>query len=56
MDDAFAELDEERARALWSLVSERHQIFLAVPRWSDVEQGGDGALFEVEAGRLRRAR
>jgi DNA replication and repair protein RecF len=54
MDDVFAELDEQRAGALWSLVSERHQTFLAMPRAGDVELGRGGAVFEVRNGRLRR--
>ena len=54
LDDVFAELDEERARALWAFVSERHQTFLAVPRRGDTQLGRGDAEFEVESGVLRR--
>lgn len=54
LDDVFAELDEGRAAALWSMVCDRHQTFLAVPRRSDLTFGGAGAVFRVAAGRLQR--
>jgi DNA replication and repair protein RecF len=55
LDDVFAELDDARAATLWSMVCERHQTFLAVPRRGDVELGRGDAVFEVRAGRLERA-
>jgi len=54
LDDVFAELDETRAAALWSVVCERHQTFLAVPRRSDAQLGRGDAVFRVEAGTLHR--
>jgi DNA replication and repair protein RecF len=56
LDDVFAELDETRAAALWALVCERHQTFLAVPRQSDLQLGSGDAVFAVRAGALRRER
>lgn len=55
LDDVFAELDDARAAKLWSMVCERHQTFLAVPRRNDVGLGRGDAIFEVRAGRLARA-
>ena len=55
LDDVFAELDDGRAATLWSMVCERHQTFLAVPRRSDLGLGRGDAVFEVRAGRLERA-
>lgn len=54
LDDVFAELDEARAGALWNVVCERHQTFLAVPRRSDAQLGHGDAVFRVEAGVLHR--
>lgn len=54
LDDVFAELDEARAGALWNVVCERHQTFLAVPRRSDAQLGHGDAVFHVEAGVLHR--
>jgi len=56
LDDVFAEFDEERARALWDMVCSRHQTFLAVPRESDLAFGQGDAVFQVQAGRVTRAR
>jgi DNA replication and repair protein RecF len=56
LDDVFAELDETRARALWSMVCQRHQSFLAVPRHGDLAFGEGDALFRVHAGSVRRER
>lgn len=52
LDDVFAELDEARAEALWTMVCARYQTFLAVPRRSDLGFGNGDAVFRVEAGRL----
>ena len=54
LDDVFAELDEERARALWELVCQKHQTFLAVPRPSDLAFGEGDAMFQVRAGQVER--
>ncbi len=54
LDDVFAELDESRARALWEVVCQNHQTFLAVPRQSDMAFGSGDALFRVEDGSVRR--
>lgn len=54
LDDVFAELDDARAATLWSMVCERYQTFLAVPRRSDVGLGRGDTVFEVRAGRLER--
>jgi len=54
LDDVFAELDERRASALWAVVCERYQTFLAVPRRSDAQLGQGDAVFRVEAGVLHR--
>ena len=56
LDDVFAEFDEDRARALWEMVCERHQTFLAVPRESDLAFGQGDAVFQVQAGHLERTR
>jgi DNA replication and repair protein RecF len=56
LDDVFAEFDAARAAALWALVCERHQTFLAVPRRSDLQLGSGDAVFEVRAGTMRRER
>jgi len=56
LDDVFAEFDEERARALWEMVCEKHQTFLAVPRESDLAFGRGDAVFHVQAGHVERAR
>jgi DNA replication and repair protein RecF len=53
LDDVFAELDESRARALWEVVCQNHQTFLAIPRQSDMAFGKGDALFHVQAGCLR---
>jgi DNA replication and repair protein RecF len=54
LDDVFAELDEARAAALWAVVCERHQTFLAVPRRGDAQLGRGDAEFHVDAGVVRR--
>jgi DNA replication and repair protein RecF len=54
LDDVFAEFDDARAAALWATVVERHQTFLAMPRWSDLALGSGDAVFEVSAGVLHR--
>jgi len=56
LDDVFAEFDEDRARALWEMVCEKHQTFLAVPRESDLAFGHGDAVFQVQAGHLERTR
>ena len=56
LDDVFAEFDEDRARALWEMVCEKHQTFLAVPRESDLAFGRGDAVFQVQAGHLERTR
>jgi DNA replication and repair protein RecF len=54
LDDVFAEFDEQRARALWEMVCQKHQTFLAVPRASDLAFGQGDAVFQVHAGQIVR--
>jgi DNA replication and repair protein RecF len=54
LDDVFAELDEERARALWEIDCQRYQTFLAVPREADLVFGRGDTLFRVAAGSVVR--
>jgi DNA replication and repair protein RecF len=56
LDDVFAEFDEERAGALWEMVCQKHQTFLAVPRESDLAFGEGDAVFQVRAGAVTRTR
>jgi DNA replication and repair protein RecF len=54
LDDVFSEFDAARAAALWESVCARHQTFLALPRWTDLELGRGDAVFEVTSGVVRR--
>lgn len=56
LDDVFAEFDEDRARALWEMVCQKHQTFLAVPRETDLAFGEGDAVFQVQAGAITRTR
>jgi len=56
LDDVFAEFDEDRARALWEMVCQQYQTFLAVPRRSDLAFGEGDAMFEVKAGQVEHTR
>jgi DNA replication and repair protein RecF len=56
LDDVFAEFDEDRARALWEMVCQQYQTFLAVPRKSDLAFGEGDAMFEVHAGLVERTK
>ena len=56
LDDVFAEFDDDRARALWEMVCQQYQTFLAVPRRSDLAFGEGDAMFEVQAGQVERTK